>query len=418
MTHRKSSMMAAITAATLMALAGCGGNGGDDTGGGESAAPLKIGVIGPLSGPLARGGEDHLRGYQLAVDEANANGGINGRKIELVPGDAVTPDQGITEARRLATQENVEVFVGTYSSGAGMTASETAARYKKLYWETNALANELSTRNLDNFVRVGTNADAYGEQSAVFIQEVAEQLGKPINQLRVFIEHEDSAYGTSIAARQEALLKEAGANVVGKSSHASTATDLTDAVLRARQARPDVWMFTGYPTDTHLVLNTAHSQGFRPPAIVLTGVGDTEETQDAVPAEYLNGIFVVGYPRPTEVPVSASFAPGVDAYIEAYEKKYGESPRTPPAFTAYAGMRVLIETIKKAGSTDPAAIREAVRQYDEQPGAMANGWGLKFDDNYQNTRTIATVIQWQDGKAVTVYPENAATGKATGLPLS
>src|SRR5690606_29729426 len=107
-THRKPVKMAILTAVALVAAVGCGGNGEADS---NSSEPLKIGVIGPLSGPLARGGEDHLRGYQLAVDEVNEKGGVNGRKVELVPGDAVTPDQGITEARRLATQENVEVFV-------------------------------------------------------------------------------------------------------------------------------------------------------------------------------------------------------------------------------------------------------------------------------------------------------------------
>lgn len=410
----KSVRAAMIAAATLVAMSGCGADGA----GAGSSGPLKIGVIGPLSGPLAYGGEDHLRGYQLAVDEVNADGGIDGRQVELVPGDAVTPEQGLTETRRLATRENVEAFVGTYSSGASTTASETAARYQKLYWETNALANELTTRRLENFVRVGTNADAYGEQSATFVQEVADKLGKPMSELRVFIEHEDSAYGSSIAARQQDLLQEAGANVVGKSSHAITATDLTDTVLRARGAKPDVWMFTGYPTDTHLALTTANSQGFRPAAIVLTGVGDTVETLDAVPAGYLNGIAVVGYPRPTGTPVAAEFAPGVDEYVKAYQDKYGEEPRTPPGFAAYAGMQVLLDTIEKAGSAEPDAIREAVAELDGEAGAMANGWGLDFDDDFQNTRTIPTVVQWQGGTAVTVYPEDAATGELTGLPLS
>lgn len=411
---RWSRRLVGLVIAVVVGTSACGADGGGGAGSGDG--PIRIGVIGPLSGALAYGGEDHLRGYQLAVDEVNAEGGIGGRQVELVPGDAATAEQGLTETRRLATQENVDAFVGTYSSGASNTASETAARYQKLYWETNALANDLTDRGLPNFVRVGTNANAYGEQSAAFVEVLTGSLGKPIQELRVFIEHEDSIYGTSIANRQEELLTAAGAQVVGRSSHATTATDVTDVVLRAREANPDVWMFAGYPTDTHLVLNTANGQGFRPPAILLTGVGDTVETREAVAPDYLNGVMVVGYPRPD---VSAEFAPGGDEYAQRYRETFGEEPRTPPGFAAYAGMQVLLDVIAEAGSTDPAAVRDVVAGMDLPVGSMANGWGVQFDQSFQNQRTVPTVIQWQDGEAVTVFPaEAAAGGEMVGLPLS
>ena len=116
--HRKAGLV--VAALTLAAAAGC-----SEAGAGAAASePLKIGVIGPLSGAMAYGGEDHFRGYQLAVDEVNENGGIDGREVKLIPGDAVTAEQGLTEARRLATRENVDAFVGTYSSGAFWRRSE------------------------------------------------------------------------------------------------------------------------------------------------------------------------------------------------------------------------------------------------------------------------------------------------------
>src|SRR3979411_3052744 len=73
--------------------------------------PLKIGAINPYSGPLALYGDEMARGYQIAVNERNAKGGVLGRKIELVRGDATNPQQAIAAVDQLATRDNVEIFV-------------------------------------------------------------------------------------------------------------------------------------------------------------------------------------------------------------------------------------------------------------------------------------------------------------------
>lgn len=411
---RRRIVLALVGVLTTGAAVACGGGSGGDGGGGSDS--IRIGVIGPLSGQLAFGGEDHLRGYELAAAEVNEAGGVNGRTVELVPGDASTPEQGITEVRRLATQEAVDAFIGTYSSGVAATASEAAARYDKVYWETNALANELTERGLENFVRSGMSANAFGDAAGDFLPVVAEQLGKPIGDLTVYIEHEDSIYGTSIAERQVAALEAAGAQVAGNAAHSAAATDLTGSVLQAQQAAADVWLVTGYPTDTTLLMNTAASQGFRPPAIVLTGVGDTADTRDALPAEFLEGILVVGYARPD---ISEEYGPGSSTYIDAYRESYGEDFRTAPGFTAFAGMKLFLQVLGEADSLAPADVRAAAAELDEPVNTQPNGWGVQFDENFQNTRAVPTVIQWQGGQQVTVYPEEAGAGQGiVGLPLS
>src|ERR1700690_1751884 len=100
---------------------------------------LRIAVINPFSGPLALYGDEVARGYQLAIDEANAKGGVVGRKIELLRGDATSPPQGIAAVEKMAGQDKVEVFVGTYISAVSNAASDAALRYSKIYWDTNAL---------------------------------------------------------------------------------------------------------------------------------------------------------------------------------------------------------------------------------------------------------------------------------------
>ena len=366
---------------------------------------LRIGAINPYSGPLALYGDELARGYQLAIDLKNASGGILGRKVELVRGDASTPQQGVSVVDQLATRDKVDAFIGTYVSAVSNAASDAALRHQKVYWDTNALALDLTERRLPNFIRSGPNAVNFGEVSVrAVIDAIAPALKISPNDLKVWVEHEDTISGKSISDAQVRLLKEKGAQVLSQSGHNFRAADLTDSILRARRAQPDVWMNMGFVPDTNLLLKTMREQNFKPKAIVLTGTGDTFETLEAVGAEFLEGVFVVSYPRPD---VSEKFAPGAAAFLAAYRKAYSRDPIAPQSLTAYAGMLMLLETIQTAGSTDMAKVREAALRLDKPVNAYSSGFGAKFNDTMQNTRAAPNVIKWQKGKQVTVFPIEA-----------
>ncbi len=363
---------------------------------------LRIGAINPYSGPMALYGDECARGYQLAIDLKNAAGGILGRKVELVRGDASTPQQGISAVDQLASRDKVEAFIGTYVSAVSNAASDAALRNQKIYWDTNALAVELTERKLPNFIRSGPFAGNFGDVSVqAVVDAIAPALKMAPKDLKVWVEHEDSISGKSIGDSQVRVLKEKGVQVLAQSAHNFRAADLTDSILRARRANPDVWMNMGYVPDTNLLLKTMREQNFKPKAIVLTGTGDTFETLDAVGAEFLEGVFVVSYPRPD---VSEKFAPGAAAYLAAYRKAYNRDPIAPQGLTAYAGMLMLLETIQAAGSTDMAKVREAALKLDKPANSYPSGFGAKFNDIMQNTRALPNVIQWQSGKQVTVFP--------------
>jgi len=370
------------------------------------AEPLRIGAINPYSGPLALYGDEVSRGYQLAIDEANAKGGVLGRKIELLRGDASSPPQGIATVEKMASQDKVEVFVGTYISAVSNAASDSALRYSKVYWDTNALAGDLTERGLPNFVRSGPYADSFAEVSVAAAKDVlAPALNKDIKTLTIWIEHEDSIFGTSIAELQKKLIEKLGGKVVGMGAHNFRAIDLTDSILRAKAAAPDLWMETGYVPDGSLLLRTMRDQGFKPPAIMMVATGDTFETLDALGKEYLEGIAVVGYPRPDQ---TEAYGPGAAAYLAAYKEKYNRDPIAPQSMTAYAGMQMLLEAIKAAGSTNMDELRAAAAKMDKPLKSYATGFGVKFDPKFQNTRAFPTLVQWQSGKVVTVYPKDAA----------
>ena len=378
--------------------------------------PIKIGAIGPYSGPMALYGDEVSRGYQLAIDEANAKGGVLGRKLELLRGDASNPQQGIAAVEKLANQDKTDFFTGTYISAVSNAASDAALRYSKIYWDTNALAAELTERGLPNFIRSGPYATSFAQVSAEgTIDLIAPALKKNPKDLKVWIEHEELIYGTSIAQVQKQLLEKAGVKVVGVGSHSYKSIDLTDSILRAKGADPDVWINTGYVPDGNLLLRTMRDQGFKPKAVLLVGTGDTFETLDALGAQFLEGIMVVGYPRPDQ---TESYGPGAAAYLAAYKKKYSRDPVAPQGMTAYAGMKMLIETIAAAGSTDMAKIRDAAAKMDKPLHTYPTGFGMKFDSKFQNTRAFPTIVQWQSGKIVTIFPKAAAqpSVKVVNLP--
>ena len=366
--------------------------------------PIRIGAINPYSGPVALYGDEVARGYQLAIDEANAKGGVIGRKIELVRGDATNPQQGIAAVEKLAS-EKVDIFTGTYVSAVSNAASDAAMRYSKIYWDTNALAADLTARGLPNFIRSGPYASSFAEVSEQAVRELlAPALGKPVKGLKVWIESEDSIYGTSIAKLQKELLEKDGVTVVGVGAHNFRAIDLTDSVLRAKNAAPDVWVNTGYIPDGNLLMRTMRDQGFKPAAIMVVGTGDTFEVLDALGAEFLEGVVAVAYPRPDQ---TEAYGPGAAAYLAAYKKKYERDPIAPQGMTAYVGMQMLIEAVAAAGSVDEK-VRAAAAKMDKPAKSYATGFGAKFDQKFQNTRAFPTVVQWQGGKVVTVFPKDAA----------
>ncbi len=379
-------------------------------------APIRIGALNPYSGPLALYGTEVTRGYELAVDRINASGGLlGGRMIELVRGDVTNPQQGIATVEQLVTRDKVDLFIGTYISAISLTASDAALRYNKLYWETNAVAQQLTERGLPNFVRSGPDGSAFANTSSAAVKEmIAPALKKDVRDLKVWIESEDSIYGSTIAQAQKRILEAFGAKVVGVGSHSARTIDLNDTVLRIKQAGPDVVIQTGYVPDGNLLLRTLRDQGVKPGAILMVGTGDTAETLQALGEAYMNGIVVVGYPRND---ITESYGPGSKAYLEAYRAKFKADPIAPQSMNAFSGMMMLAEAIQASGSVEPEKVREAASKMDKPENSYPSGYGVRFDKNFQNQRAQFTGSQWQSGKLVTVYPAKAVQPGVSLRPL-
>ncbi|MDM9560281.1 MULTISPECIES: ABC transporter substrate-binding protein [Bordetella] len=375
---------------------------------GSAAADMKIGALFPFSGALALLGQESYRGLELAVNEINAAGGINGEKIEILKADAVDPTQAVSETKRLISSEVVAVF-GSYASGISYAASPVAELAGVPYFELGATAHKITTRGYKYLFRSNPNTALYGVAVVDALHEIiGPGMGLDPKQIKIGIIHEDGPYGTDVAATEKQRAQELGYTVAEVLPYSAKTVDLSSLILRLKGAGVDVVLQTAYQNDAILYFRQARAANFKPKVVIGAGGGySLADTAKAVGAD-MNGVFDLDFPQAS---INPAGAPGLDKFLEAYKTTYKSDPQSGHSLTNYVGAKAFFEAIANAKSTDADKIREAVLAYKKPAGQSANGWGFAFDEEGQNTASTFYVMQWQDGKLVTIAPSNLALGK-------
>jgi branched-chain amino acid transport system substrate-binding protein len=370
-------------------------------------AEVKFGSLYPISGPLALLGEESARGLEIAVDEINAAGGLQGEPVVLERGDAVDNNQATGEARRLISFVGVKGIFGSYSSARAIAASQVSELAGVPYFELGAVADEVTGRGLEYLFRTNPTAANMGADSIrLLVDSIAPGLGKAPEDLTLGIIYEDSSYGTSVAGHQETHAKEAGLNVAMKAHYAANSVDMSSIVLGLREAGVDVVLQTSYQNDSVLFLQQANETGYDPLAIIGGGGGySMQPTADAVGHDIIDGVFDVDF---TQFAVNTEATPGLEEFSAAYQEKYGTPPRSGHSLVNYVGAKAILDGIAAGEGTEPDQIVAALKAIDIPNGATAAGHGVKFGENNQNERAAMMGMQWQDGRLVTIYPESAA----------
>lgn len=370
-------------------------------------ADVKFGSLYPFSGQLALLGEESARGVEIAVDEINSTGGIQGEKVVLVRGDAVDNNQAIGEARRLISVDKVKAILGTYSSARSIAASQVAELSGIPYFELGAVADEITTRNLKYLYRTNPTADDIAKLSVeITVKKVAPLIDKKPEDLKIGIIYEDSSYGTSVATHQLQYAKDAGLDVVTSQGYPAATVDLSSLVLDLKQRNVDVVYQTSYQNDSVLFLQQANEANFKPAAIIGGGGGySMQPTAEAVGHNVIENVLDVDL---TQYAINTSYTPGIEKFVAAYKAKYGQDPRSGHSLTNYVGAMVIFQALNKTKGFEPDTIIDAVKTIDIEAGKTAVGYGFKFGENNQNTRAFMMGMQWQNGKLLTVYPEEAA----------
>jgi branched-chain amino acid transport system substrate-binding protein len=385
----------------------------------------KIGVLEPLTGPLAGEGKRHLEGYEAVRDMINERGGVMGKKLVFTVADVPDPTAAATEANRLVTREGVKIVTGTYSSRLCGAASEAAARHNVIYWETSCVDPRFNKRGLKTVYRTEIDATGFGWYNVEFIaKHLAPRFGKKPNELKIAFVSEDSSYGQGVteSARQRAK-QEFGMQEVGSVEYYKfdTTNDFTSVIVKLKQAQPDILHHIAYTNDAILFYRQAKEQNLQVKAVVhagATGYGAADfgkaHGNDA------NGVFALLEPGPG-FKIDALKPDGQKIekeFRDAIQKKTGSYPLGAHQL-AGGGLWLLKLVLDRAKSDDPDKVRDAVMSLDLPVGSMINGWGVKFSQEGQNAneRVQHYMLQWQNGQLVTVWPEEFTTNRAKWIPL-
>ena len=384
----------------------------------------KIGVLEPLTGPLAFEGKRHLDGYEAMREMINAAGGVMGKRLVFVVGDAVDPTAAASEANRLITREGVKIITGTYSSTLCGAASEAASRQNVIYWETSCVDPRFNKRGLKNVFRTEIDATGFGWYNVEFIvKHLAPRFNMKPNQIKVAFLSEDSSYGQGVteSARQRAK-QEFGMQEVAVEYYAYASTnDFTPIIAKFKQLQPDVVHHIARSNDAVLFWRQSREQNFLFKALVhagATGYGSIDFGKALGPEG--NGPFVLAEPGPgLKVEVFRPEAQKLEReFSEAVKKRTGAEPLAGHRL-AGAGLWLLKVVLDQAKTDDLDKFRAAVMAIDMPVGSTLNGWGVKFTETGQNSneRVQHYMLQWQNGQLDTVWPEEFTTLRAKWIPL-
>ncbi len=370
-----------------------------------TAATVKIGALYPFSGGLALLGQESFRGLELAVNEQNAAGGLNGDKIEIVKVDAVDPNQAVSGAKQLVA-DKVSAIFGSYASGLAYAASPVAELAGIPYFELGATAHKITTRGYKYLFRSNPNTESFGDAVISALDKtIAPGMGMDKKDIRIGIIHEDGPYGTDVAANEEKSAKALGYTVVQKLPYSAKSVDLSSLILRLKGDKANVVLQTSYQNDTVLYFRQAKDAGFNPEIVIGAGGGySLADTAKAVGPE-INGVFDLDFPQ---ISINPQGAPGLEKFLSEYKAAYNGTPQSGHSLANYVGAKAFLDAMGKAGSLDKDKIREAVLAYEVPAGQTANGWGFKFDKDGQNVASSLYLMQWQDGDLKTIAPKDLA----------
>ena len=384
----------------------------------DIAPPIRIGAIYPLSGTQGPGGVDEFQGVQLAVQLANAAGGLDGRRIELVPIDVPSGDAAPEAIARLDA-EGIRLVLGSYGSTISAPAAVEATARGLLFWETGAVG-EMGGDGPGRLVfRVAPSGAVLGRSAIAFIaDQYAPLIGEDPANLRFAITLVDDAYGRAVAQGAIDELEERGLTIAGQFPYDPRHVDMIDLVRRLGASHPDVLFASAYLDDAIEMRREMVDQGVD----VLAGIGTSSSYCMPAFGERLGvdavGLFASDKPDSDALDIRG-LTPDGRALLEraqlAYRERFGGT-MSAAALAGFSGAWALLhEVLPKAGELTPAAIADAALRVDLPEGSLPNGSGLKFGapgtvTAGANVRAESVIWQWTDPAVHwVVWPERYAT---------
>ncbi len=344
-TTRRQWLGATLAGVGMAALGGGGGAGrgtafAQGTGGG---APIRIAVVGPLTGAQAAFGAQMKTGAEQAVADLNAAGGVLGRQLALEVGDdACDPRQAVSVANQMASRR-VQMVAGHFCSGSSIPASKVYADEGVLQISPASTNPNYTDQGGWNTFRVCGRDDQQGQVAGAYIAQ--HFRGK-----KVAILHDNSAYGRGLAEETKKALNAAGMQEALFAAYTAGERDYNALVSRMKAAGIDVIYVGGYHTEAGLILRQAKEQGMN---VTLIG-GDALVTNEfwQIAGAAGEGTLMTFSSDPRRRPQAAEV-------VQRFRSR-NVDPEGYVLYT-YAAIQIWADAAKKLGATDPRRVAQTLK---------------------------------------------------------
>jgi branched-chain amino acid transport system substrate-binding protein len=331
------------------------------TAGAEAADTIKIGLMGPLTGPWASEGQEMREVLNLLAADVNMSGGILNRKIEVVAeDDGGDPRTAALAAQKLITRGVIAV-IGTYGSSITEATQNIYNESRIIQVANGSTAVRLTEKGLRYFFRTCPRDDEQGR--------VAVHVIERLKYKRVAVLHDNTSFAKGLAEEVRGLLKNKSISIVFYDALTPGERDYTAILTKMKNAGPDCVLFTGYYPEAGLLLRQKKERNWNVPFIG----GDATNNPDLVKIAgkgAAQGFIFLSAPLPKDLP-----SKNARSFLHAFNNKYGHPPNSIYSVLAGDGFRVVTEAIKAAGSTDADGIADILH--------------TKFKDKNGLTGTIA-----------------------------
>ncbi len=320
----------------------------------DPGAPLKIGALLSFTGALSDFGEPIFNGVELAVDEINEAGGVNGQDVELVRGDTGTnPDQAATDAQRLVDIEGVQGIVGALSSGVTLRVAEQVTGPAGVVQISPASTSPgLTDANDSDFLFRTTISDA---AQGLLLANLADDAGYG-TVCNVFV---NNAYGEGLSDAFTAAFENLGGSVNAAVPHEEA--QITYASELAECEGADALAAMAYPESAGIFLREAVEGDLFENYVFVDGTKSSDMFDELGWAAFDGALGTA----PAALPSDAD-----SSFEDRYEVAYGDFPQLPFIKEAYDAVYVIALAAEAAGSTDRTAIRDELRNVANAPGTV------------------------------------------------
>lgn len=352
-------------------------------------AELKLGIIAALTGPAPTYGEMVRDGAMLAINEWNANGGVNGMQIvPLVEDGQCTADPAVNAANKLINQDEVKFIVGETCSGATIPASDVANAAGVLMISPTASALPVTVDDngdVKPFIFRGCFIDPYA--AAVGARYAFNSLGF---KTAFVMSDQANDYSKGLAESFTAEFTALGGTVVGSESYTGKDTDFSAILAKVAETNPDVVYLPDYYNVVNLVTKQAKEKGIGSTFLGSDGWDSSDLDKAAAAGGYFTNHYSPEDPRPE-----------VQTFVSNFKAAYDGKVPDALGVLAYDATNLLLTAIRDANSTDPAVVKDVMAAINF-PGVAGS---IKFDENHNPLKGV-TILKVTEEKVEIVEVVN------------